>query len=140
MLSFNTLLTTAYNEAMKSSYKQRIGSVIFNKNIIISTGYNKTKSWKKHLHPKFKKWPTSIHSEAAAILNAKTNLKNFDILVCRLAANNDLTLAKPCPYCMDYLTYVGIKRIYYTISEIPFESVTLGILYRGTFDTLIYKY
>jgi len=141
MLSLNTLLNLAYQEAIKSPHKQKMGAVIFDKNIVISTGYNKPLAHKRKLHPKFKRYPNSIHAEADAILKAKTTLKGSSMLVVRLDAESNFTMAKPCPYCMDYINYVNIRTVYFTISENELENCTIGILKKNQpLTTKIYKY
>ena len=107
-------IQTAIEQANKSDYHYRIGAVIFDKKRILSTGYNKAHSTKKKLHPKFRKWETSIHAEAMAILNAKCDLKGKSILIVRMNAGNNLNAITPCEHCMSYLQYVGIKNVYYS--------------------------
>ena len=116
----SSLLKVATTIAEKSIYKQRIGAVIFNKNAILSTGYNKISTWSCKLHPRFKRWPTSIHAEAAAILNARMNLKGCSIIVCRINPSGEYRLAKPCYHCQLYLNYLGIIKVYYTIPTEPY--------------------
>jgi deoxycytidylate deaminase len=141
MLSISTLLQTAFNESFKSTHKQRMAAVIFNKNRIISVGYNKPQTHRKKLHPKFQRFPNSIHAEAAAILNAKTDLKNCSILITRLDAEDNFTYAKPCNHCKEYISYVGIRTIYYTITENPLEYCKLGVLRKNKpFMTKIFNY
>jgi len=110
----------AVEEANKSKYYHKIGAIIFNKNIIISRGFNQAQRSCKHLNPKFQRWPGTVHAEVDAIIKAKTNLKGFSILVVRINNHNQLRLAKPCKWCMMYLEYVGIKKISYSISEYPY--------------------
>lgn len=119
MINQNTLIQLAINEAKKSDYKVKIGSVIFDKNKIISTGYNKAHSSKK-IHPRFQKWEGSIHAEAMSILNARTNLKGCDIIVIRVNKRNQFRIAKPCKWCWLYLDYVGIDNVYYSIDRYPY--------------------
>ena len=127
MLNINTLSAMAVHLAKKSSYKYRMSAIIFSKNRVISTGFNKNQVHHRKLHPKFKKWPASIHAEAAAILNAKADLKGTSIFVCRIYANDTLALAKPCAHCLAYLMYTGIKHIYYTTGNVdkPIETIKL---------------
>lgn len=115
MISSNTLLKMAITEAEKSDHQHRIGCVIFDKNTILSKGFNVSLKSAKKLHPRFRRWPNSIHAEVNAILNAKTDLKGSDIFIVRINRKNELLLAKPCTYCLSYLHYVGIRRIIYSI-------------------------
>lgn len=110
----------AVKEANKSDYKQRMGAVVFNKNQFISSGHNYgCRSIASHL-PKFRNWPTSLHAEVIAIINAKVDLKGAAIVVVRVNNSNEFRLAKPCPNCMLYLQYVGIKKVYYSIETYPY--------------------
>jgi deoxycytidylate deaminase len=121
-----SLIKLAKNEAEKSEHKFRVGAVIFDGKRIISRGHNHANAWSSKLHPRFKKWNTSIHAEAMAILNARRRLKGKSIVVVRINRNGDYMLALPCEHCMSYLQYVGIKNIMYSINEEPyFEEVEL---------------
>lgn len=109
----------AVKEARKSEYKHRMGAVVFNKNQFISTGHNYAcRSINSHL-PIFRHWPTSLHAEVIAIINARTDLKGASLLVVRINNKDELKLALPCSNCMAYLQYVGIKKVYYSIDEPP---------------------
>lgn len=113
-------LKIAVDEANKSEYHQKMSAVVFNKNQFISKAHNVAeRSIKKH-HPKFRKFPHSLHAEILSIINAKQDLKGKSILVVRVNNNNEFRLAKPCKHCESYLRYVGIKTVYYTISKFPY--------------------
>ena len=113
-------LKQAVEEANKSEHKQKVGAVIFNKSKIISRGYNHPQKSVRHLKRKFQRWQGTIHAEVDAIIKAKTDLKNLSLLVVRVNSKNQLRLAKPCQWCLLYLNYVGIKKIYYSINEYPY--------------------
>lgn len=55
-----------------------------------------------------------------AILKARRELKGSSILVVRINKNNKLRLAKPCIDCMKYIEYVGIRKVFYSLSEYPY--------------------
>jgi len=116
----NSKINIAIEEAKKSIHKQKIGCVIFNKKKIISKGYNTPSKSIKKLHPKYQRWPNSIHAEVAAIIKAKTDLKGCDILVVRINNDDKFRLAKPCHNCMMYIEHVGIHKIYYSIDSYPY--------------------
>ena len=116
----NTFINIAIEEAKKSDHKQKIGCVIFNKKRIISKGYNTSLKSIKKLHPKFQRWPGSVHAEVDAIIKAKKDLKGCSMLIVRVNKKNQLRLAKPCDSCMKYIEYVGIHKIFYTISNYPY--------------------
>ena len=113
-------LKYAVEEANRSLHKQKVGCIIFDKNRIVSRGYNHPQRAVKHLLPKFQRWEGSVHAEVAAIIGARTDLKGRDMLVVRVNGKNQLRLAKPCVHCLLYLDYVGIRRVYYSIDEFPY--------------------
>lgn len=116
------IVKMAIEEAKKSTYHYKVGCVIFNKKKILSKGHNYERSVKRLL-PKFLKYPGSIHAEVDAIIKAKRNLKGCDLLVIRINNKKELRIAKPCQYCMSYIEYVGIRKIYYSISGYPYFEV-----------------
>jgi tRNA(Arg) A34 adenosine deaminase TadA len=117
MISHNTLLRIALEEARKSDHQHRLGCIIFNKNKILVSGHNSTLKSAKKLHPKFTKWANSIHAEVATILSARTDLNGSSLFIIRINNNEKLLLAKPCQYCRMYLQYVGVKRIIYSVKS-----------------------
>lgn len=101
-----------------------MGAIIFRKKKVISKGYNKAH---KYVHPselpmKYRKYPTSIHAEMAAILSARQEVKGASILVVRVNAKKKLMDAFPCPFCYMYLQHVGIRKIYYSTSNQKIEE------------------
>lgn len=124
MIQFNSLVKIAVAEAEKSTYKQKIGCVIYNKNRIISRAYNVVNRYCKKVKTIYKRWPSSLHAEVNAILKAKTDLKGCSILIVRISGTEDkYLLSKPCGHCASYMDYVGIKSIMYSTSESPYWEV-----------------
>lgn len=120
MVSQNTLIKKARQETQKSNHAQfKFGVVIFNKNKILSTGTNSIRA-ARNLHPRFFRWPGSVHAEVAAILNAKTDLTGSSIFIIRINKAGDLMYSRPCKYCLRYIKKVGIKKIIYSISHDEF--------------------
>ncbi len=103
--------------AEKSEHKHRIGAIIFNKKIVYSTGRNYSCRAVKHLHPRYKTFPGSIHAEIDAVIKAKKDVSGCDILIIRLNKKGEFRYVFPCIYCMKYLIYVGIKTIYYSTND-----------------------
>jgi deoxycytidylate deaminase len=118
-----SIINAAIKEAEKSTYNYQMGAVIFKGKKVISVGYNKGFAWSRKLHPRFKKWNTSIHCESAAILNARQDLKGADILVVRVNKNGEYRNARPCKHCLMYISYVGIRRVFFSISTFPYFEV-----------------
>lgn len=91
-------------------HQHNIGSVVVNKNKVISIGYNILKTHRHSPHP-FK----SSHSEFRAIWGVDPKeLRGSSIYVYRQRKNGELGLAKPCESCYNLIKSVGIKTIYYT--------------------------
>jgi deoxycytidylate deaminase len=114
------ILDLAVNTAKSSDHKQNLAAVIFKKKTIISASCNYTSSHRRRLHPKFSRYPTSVHAEVSAIIKAKTDLKGCSMLVVRINRNDKFLLAKPCQWCMAYIQHVGIKKLYFSLSEYPY--------------------
>ena len=107
------------SEARKSSYKFKIGAVIFKGPRIISSAHNSIRSCSA-IKPQYRKWENSLHAEQAAILNSKdiSKLKGCDILVMKISKTEEhVSNAMPCEFCMASLIKVGIKKVYYSNSE-----------------------
>lgn len=110
-------INMAINEAKKSTCKQKIGAIIFKRKSIISKGYNYSSRSVKSVTKKFLRWSTSVHAEVACILNAKRDLKGYNILVIRVNKQGKLRMAKPCDHCLAYLNHVGIRHIYFSTEK-----------------------
>lgn len=119
------IYTKAVIEATKSTSLYRVGAIIFKGKRIISVGHNYSMRSASKLHPNKQKYPGSIHAEMSAILKARRSLKGYSILVIRLSKNDEIRLAKPCKWCMNYLKAVGINKLYYSTNtgEIYHEKI-----------------
>jgi deoxycytidylate deaminase len=120
MSSYERWIPIAVKEAQRSTYHQKVGSVIFNKSSYISSGFNNPERAIKHHLPKFRKFYNSVHAEVHAIINARKDLKGSSILVVRINKKNQFLLAKPCIYCQSYIEFVGIKKCFYSIPNYPY--------------------
>jgi len=107
------IIELAFKACRRSSSIYRVGAVIFKGKRVVSIGSN-IKRNVRSINRRFVKWPTSIHAEVCAIINAKQNLKGYSLLVVRLDRAGNMSLAKPCKHCQGYIRYVGIKKIYYS--------------------------
>lgn len=100
----------------------RLGASIVSKKILLTSGYNSYKT-----HPKllaFYKFPFS-HAESSAILSLGTdNCRNTNLYVVRIKKNKDLGLAKPCKDCMKFISFAGIKIVYYS-TENGYECISI---------------
>ena len=113
----------AVEEAQKSSYRIKVGCILYRKNRIYSRGHNDPLKSARKLHPHFQKWPGSIHAEVDAILHARRNLEGCNALIVRINRFGQFRLSKPCAHCLSYLERVGIKKITYTTDKYPFFIV-----------------
>lgn len=109
------LVDIALVAASHSDHKHKLGAVIFNKNEVISIGFNKLKT-----HPLAKFHNKSEHriflcAEKTAIIKAgRTDLSGASILVVR-KSNTRISLdSAPCPGCMNALIKdTEVKNLYY---------------------------
>ena len=109
------ILKRCLEECKESTYKFKVGAVIFNKKSIICSGHNDIRS--SSIPEKYRVWPNSIHAEQNAIFSCKdwSKLKGCSILVIKLSkVTEQLSNAKPCPTCTKLLKFVGIKTIHYS--------------------------
>lgn len=105
------VISAAKRCAEKSTSRFRLGAVVFMGNKIIGCGWNQMN--KTHLqspHPyKF------IHAEFNSLLGIKRgDLRRASIYIHRLKKDGSTGLAKPCNSCAGFLSYVGIKKVYFS--------------------------
>ena len=109
----NSVIETALEECSKSTFRLKIGAVIFKGKRILGKGHNDIRSCS--LSMKHRHWEESIHAEQSALLNLDWNkLKGCSILVMRISKKGKLGMCKPCPMCEKLIKHVGLKNIYYT--------------------------
>jgi len=120
---FPTAVKVATKEAKKSKYEQKVGAVILKRKSIISKGHNYSHRSAKKLHPRFQKWPNSIHAEVDCIIKARQDLAGTTMYVIRINNNNQLMNSKPCDRCLMYIKHVKIKKVYYSISKYPYIAI-----------------
>lgn len=120
MIISNRFVRIAIEEAIKSNHRQKVGCVIFDKKVILSKGHNTSQKSVKKLHPKFQRFPFSVHAEVDAIIKARKELRGANILVVRVNNHNQFRMSKPCSNCMKYIEFVGIKDVFYSIDRYPY--------------------
>lgn len=65
--------------------------------------------------PKYKKYTHTLHAEQSVIMNGnKDKMKGASILVLRTNLSGNLSLAYPCPYCLESIKLVGIRWVYFS--------------------------
>lgn len=87
----------------------KLGSVIVRGSKIVSVGTNNIKTHPKSRHPFF-----SLHSETAAILLAKQDLRSCEIYVYRETKAGIPAMSRPCIYCLPLIKESGIKEVHYS--------------------------
>ena len=110
------IIKKCIEEASKSSYTVKLGSIIFKGTRILGAGHNEIRSCSA-INPKYKKWYNSQHSEIDSILSIKDwkTIKGASIITLKISKSNKLlSNAKPCEFCYKTLLFLGIKYIYYS--------------------------
>ena len=99
----------------------RLGSVLVNKNAIISVGNNSYKT-----HPLLKhrtEWPF-LHAEQHAIIRrGLDNCEGLDLYVVRILKNFNYAISYPCDVCKQLIKEVGIRNVYYIDVKGDFAKV-----------------
>lgn len=112
------LYTAAMAQANKSTMLHRHGAVIVGKNgEILGQGFNHYTSFYSHQF--------SMHAEIAAIQNMKKKKRGFiqpedlTMIVVRVAGKEGsyTMLSKPCCNCKREIQKIGIKRVFYSVSD-----------------------
>ena len=116
----------AINMVDFSEEAQRLGAVIFHKKHPVAVGWNTNKtnpiqkkySIYRRFDPELFKCP--LHAEMMACLNLKKTSfppEECVLFVARKYKKGCIALSKPCPACENAIRDLGIKTVYYTISE-----------------------
>ena len=111
--------------SLLSDFKRaRVGAVIVEKNRIISTGHNSSKtSTIQDRYNKYREIDDSniciprVHAEIAAItplLKQNIDWAHTSIYVYRELKNGHISCARPCKACAQLIRELGIKKIFYT--------------------------
>lgn len=111
--------------SLLSDFKRaRIGAVIVEKNRIISTGHNSSKT--STIQDRYNKYRDiddfnicipRVHAEIAAItplLKQNIDWAHTSIYVYRELKNGHISCARPCKACAQLIRELGIKKIFYT--------------------------
>lgn len=108
----------AIAEALKSTFRYRLGAVVVRQGKIVGRGYNERRY---HKYAGYYNWNNTLHAEASAILRTPSSLLDGStIYVARVNENGQPLLARPCACCFNLLEYVGIRRVFYSIPCDPF--------------------
>lgn len=103
------MIVAAVKASSRSNMKYKIGSVIYNKKDIISTGFNRWLHWGK---PEYlPKAHYAIHAEADALFGLPRGLTYGASIFVYREGN---LLAKPCRNCQKLIDKAGIQHVFYS--------------------------
>lgn len=112
-------LNIAAKNAMESTFDRfRHGAVLVKGGSVISTATNKNQYCS--FANRFRTLPgiPTIHAELGCILGIAREITNNAILyVVRIGFDNTFRLSKPCEMCEQCLSFVGVRRVYYSTNE-----------------------
>lgn len=99
----------------QSDYKH--GAVLVKGGSVINTSCNKnrrvsfgTRFCTEH------EGTATLHAELGAILGLDRSItEGASIYVCRVGKDGELRLSKPCSMCHQAMTFVGIKKVYWSV-------------------------
>lgn len=107
-------LSLAKRISERSDSRFRVGCVIVRKNRVISVGWNDMRK----SHPKCGTYGNYLHAEIRSLLKLSgADTQNATAYVCRILANGNVGLAKPCPVCYRALKLAGIVNVVYTTND-----------------------
>ena len=110
---YTSIIKACVDEANKSTYKVKVGAVVFKGKRIIARGHNGVRS--SSIKNKYKNYINSLHAEQSALLGLDWDtLGGYSILVLRVSDAGKLCNSKPCRMCSQLLKHVGIRNIYYS--------------------------
>lgn len=116
----------AYNMALKSSFRVRVGAVVRSKRVVLAAGYNQ----RQKTHPllrRFPYWPEAgLHAEMHACLGlSNEDLADSTLYVLRLLRTGEIAASRPCEACIEYLAARGVKWVVYAIDKKRFGRLRL---------------
>ncbi len=114
------VVNAAIAQAQQSSFKFRVGAVVYDGKTILGRGFNES----VRTHPKSPHPFKVRHAEFNAILHATVNSMSWNykapvvdwmsVYVHRLKKDDSPGLAKPCQWCQGMLDQLGITKIYWS--------------------------
>ena len=105
-------------------HRHKLGAVIFRKNEIITTGFNKMKSHPLQLKYNNNEHKIFLHAEIDAIIKAKGRTEGNSIIVVRKMSLGEFGTSKPCAACLQAIIASGIKRVTF-FEEGEFRTIRL---------------
>lgn len=112
------MISLSLREASKSTFaRAKIGAVIVSGGRVVAKGFNKIRGSKKI---KQKRWPSTLHAECDAILNAiksgcYDDLNRATMYVSHIRPSGTIGNACPCGDCMEVIRGSGkFKKVVFT--------------------------
>jgi tRNA(Arg) A34 adenosine deaminase TadA len=110
------ILNRAVQEAKRSLVQRgKVGAVVFDRRYLLGAGRahfcGRTRYPAALLH---RRWPSSVHAEMAALLDAGPAARGADLLVVRMRDDGSLGMALPCPWCWSYLVFCRVATCHYS--------------------------
>jgi len=110
-MDINNVIKEAVRQSQKTKYVFKLGAVVYNRDIIISSGYNRVFSFGGFDNQ-------GNCAETLAIQKAFSRLlKGANILVCRVNSSGSFGMARPCERCMKLIAKSGITRVTYSTPD-----------------------
>lgn len=94
--------------AQTSKYKFRMAAMVVKSGRVLSGDVNILKSSPTTPPKRF-----TTHAEIRALKSA-SNPKSSTVYVARLGKKGDITMARPCAWCLQYMIDAGVSRVVYT--------------------------
>jgi deoxycytidylate deaminase len=107
----------ARKESRKSDHtKHKLGASIVKNGKIISSGFNHHRKTNPQIKAIGGCELKTVHAEMDSIFKLKNKelLKGSTVAVYREKKDGSLGCARPCPICMNFLRFYGVKKIIYT--------------------------
>jgi deoxycytidylate deaminase len=107
----------ARKESRKSDHtKHKLGASIVKNGKIISSGFNHHRKTNPQIKAIGGCELKTVHAEMDSIFKLKNKelLRGSTVAVYREKKDGSLGCARPCPICMNFLRFYGVKKIIYT--------------------------
>lgn len=102
----------AISQSRKSTYKQKLGSVVVYKKKIVGRGFNKVLGTGNIRTDGF-------HAEIEALNNCSASYRDGStVYVCRINKKEEIVMAKPCHACEVKMRKMGVKYVWYSRSGV----------------------
>jgi tRNA(Arg) A34 adenosine deaminase TadA len=114
-------------EALKSEFPDfKHGAILVKGGSIISKSCNKMNSCSFGARFKTYKGRASLHAELGTILGVpKSKTLSSTIFVVRVSKTGLLANSRPCNMCQGAMQFVGIKKVFYSISDTEYGVMSL---------------